>query len=157
MNFYRKCVGITVFNPSGKIWVGERSNVCSEKKWQMPQGGVDSGEKTLNAASRELYEETGIKSVQLIKESSNWIKYDFPSEVFLKKKIRGQEQKWYLFFFKGKDLEVNLNLMHNPEFSSWKWDTIENTIQNVIEFKKLVYEEIFKEFYPFINKQIKNL
>ena len=63
----------------------------------------------------------------------------------------------FIFFFKGKDLEVNLNLMHNPEFSSWKWDTIENTIQNVIEFKKLVYEEIFKEFYPFINKQIKNL
>ena len=129
----------------------------SEKKWQMPQGGVNSGEKTLNAASRELFEETGIKSVQLIKESSNWIKYDFPNEILLKKKIRGQEQKWYLFFFKGKDLEVNLNLMHNPEFSSWKWDTIENTIKNVIEFKKLVYEEIFKEFYPFINKKIKNL
>ena len=100
MNFYRKCVGITVFNSRGKIWVGERSNINSEKKWQMPQGGVDSGEKTLNAASRELFEETGIKIIEpefygLITETSpkdyNWISYIYSVEIDLINKPNSNE------------------------------------------------------------------
>ena len=73
MNFYRKCVGITVFNSRGKIWVGERSNINSEKKWQMPQGGIDENENFLEAAKRELKEETGIKTVKFIKSFDDLI------------------------------------------------------------------------------------
>jgi putative (di)nucleoside polyphosphate hydrolase len=151
---YRKCVGITVFNSIGSIWIGKRSDINSGKLWQMPQGGIDLEEKPFEAASRELYEETGIKKVKYIKESSSWLKYEFPKESILKKKFKGQKLKWYLFYFKGTDKEINLNIYKNPEFKSWKWETIDKTIENVIYFKKEVYKSVFKEFTPFINQTI---
>lgn len=148
---YRKCVGITVFNSRGKIWVGKRSDIIKgQKSWQMPQGGINIGEKPLTASKRELLEETGIKTVKLIKESSQWLKYDFPKEIFSLKKHKGQEQKWYLFYFLGDDKEINLNTSLKPEFSEWKWETITKTIMNVTNFKKKVYIAIFKEFAPLI-------
>ena len=49
--------------------------------WQMPQGGIDKGESPLEAARRELYEETSITSIELIAEAPDWVFYDLPDEL----------------------------------------------------------------------------
>lgn len=63
---YRPCVGLMILNGEGLVWVGHRiAEPDSEfagttQLWQMPQGGIDKGEEPLQAAERELYEETGM-------------------------------------------------------------------------------------------------
>ena len=64
---YRKGVGIMLLNQETKVFIGKR--IDSTKAWQMPQGGVDQKEDVLNAAKRELKEETGITSIEIIKKS----------------------------------------------------------------------------------------
>ena len=108
---YRPCVGIMVLNAEGLVWAGHRiveaegEMAGSSQLWQMPQGGIDKGEEPLPAALRELYEETGMRSVSLLAEAPGWIAYDLPPElvgVAFKGKYRGQTQKWFAFRFTGR-------------------------------------------------------
>ena len=60
---YRKGVGIMLLNKERKIFVGQRFDK-DKSAWQMPQGGIDKGEKSIEALKRELEEETGINKVK---------------------------------------------------------------------------------------------
>ena len=69
----RKAVGIILMRDDGLVWTGKRKDGpgirSGEKKlWQMPQGGIDQGEKPIDAAYRELYEETSIKNIEILRE-----------------------------------------------------------------------------------------
>ena len=76
----RSGVGIVVLNKDDKVFVAKRIDNPKEF-WQMPQGGVDNGEKFITAAYRELEEETSIKNVILIKELEGFITYDLPDHL----------------------------------------------------------------------------
>ena len=146
---YRPCVGIMLTNPRGHIFVGQRNDRDTDA-WQMPQGGVDKGENTLDAAYRELWEETGVtkKLVTLEAESSRLIPYDLPHHIvptIWKGRYRGQEQKWFLFRFHGADKDINIETEH-PEFTRWKWMPKEDLVANIVPFKRAVYEEVLAEF-----------
>ncbi|WP_371410316.1 RNA pyrophosphohydrolase [Bartonella sp. 1-1C] len=155
---YRKCVGILVFNHEGKVWVGRRlmavadAQVDMSKLWQLPQGGINPREKPIDAARRELYEETGIQSIKLIKEAQDWFKYDFPQELMghvLNNKYRGQIQKWFSFQFTGETSEITINPPpdgNKAEFDQWKWIDLEEIPSIVVSFKKHVYTKVVKEF-----------
>ena len=58
-------VGIILLNSENKVFVGKRRDNPIDK-WQMPQGGVDQNEEYLDAMKRELFEETGVKSIEII-------------------------------------------------------------------------------------------
>jgi ADP-ribose pyrophosphatase YjhB (NUDIX family) len=47
-----------------KVVVVNQSNVS----WSFPKGHVDEGETPLEAAKREIYEETGLKNLEFVKE-----------------------------------------------------------------------------------------
>lgn len=152
---YRPCVGIVVFNDEGKVWAGRRiknSETPLSHRWQFPQGGIDKGEETLPAAKRELFEETGIKSVSLLAEASDWFYYDLPDELLgkaLKGKYRGQQQKWFAFRFEGKEEEINIAEPpdgSHPEFDQWAWKSLEEMPGLIVPFKRGIYEMIASEF-----------
>jgi len=145
-------VGIVVLNRDNRVFVAKR--IDNQKNfWQMPQGGVDEGEEYLAAAYRELEEETSIKNVNLVKELDGLISYELPKNllgVIWRGKYRGQQQKWFVMRFLGKDTEINIKTEH-PEFCEWKWINLENITDLVVDFKQHVYLDIKKKVKEIIN------
>ena len=147
----RSGVGIVVLNQENKVFVAKRID-NPKNFWQMPQGGIDIGENFLNAAYRELAEETSIKSVKLIKELDGMITYELPDHllgIIWKGKYRGQKQKWFLMRFIGEDKEININTPQ-PEFLDWKWIEIDQLTKVVVDFKLHVYKEVLEKIKKFI-------
>src|ERR1043165_1011933 len=144
---YRRGVGVALFNDQGKVFVAQRLD-SPGPAWQMPQGGIDKGENPLDAAWRELQEETGVTSAELLAESDGWLSYDLPAELaktLWKGKYRGQEQKWYAFRFTGKESEIDIEGEH-PEFSEWKWVDFRRVPELIVPFKRVLYEKVVLEF-----------
>ena len=147
-NNYRKCVGMMILNAQKEILVGRRLDHPSGY-WQMPQGGIDDNENPEEAVWREMMEEIGTNNAKLSKISSQWIKYEIPKETLAHlpwgKIYVGQMQKWFIFFFLGKDEEINVET-ENPEFSEWKWINHKELTKNAVPFKRKVYKRIIDEF-----------
>ena len=148
---YRPCVGVMLINPQGLIFAGQRIDSTSAA-WQMPQGGIDDGEKPRDAALRELLEETGITAdlVTYIAKTDDWLTYDLPKELLGKVwggKYRGQRQKWFLYRFLGRDDQVAIASAH-PEFSTWRWIGADEMIATIVPFKRAVYEKVVAVFRP---------
>ena len=148
----RNGVGIVVLNKENKVFVAKRID-NPKNFWQMPQGGIDKGEDFLDAAYRELSEETSIKNVELIKELDGTITYELPDHllgIIWKGKYRGQKQKWFLMKFVGEDKEINIKTK-NPEFLDWKWIELDKITEVVVNFKLHVYKELKEKIKKIIN------
>ncbi|EDQ31674.2 NTP pyrophosphohydrolase including oxidative damage repair enzyme [Hoeflea phototrophica DFL-43] len=155
---YRLCVGIMVLDTRGLVWAGRRISEGnteydgSPQLWQMPQGGIDKGEDPYMAAVRELYEETGITSVELIAEAPDWIDYDLPDHMIgigLKGKYRGQRQRWFALRFTGNEREIRINPPpegHKPEFDAWEWKPMATLPELIVPFKRRAYEQVVAAF-----------
>jgi len=155
---YRPCVGAMVLNNQGLVWAGRRIAPTDSEMagathlWQMPQGGIDKGEDPYEAAVRELYEETGIRSVSLLAEAPEWISYDLPAHlvgIALKGKYRGQTQRWFAFRFEGDENEIAINPPpggHTPEFDSWAWKPMDDLPGLIVPFKRDVYDQVIAMF-----------
>lgn len=146
---YRRNVGVMLVNGKGHAFVGQRLD-SDVPAWQMPQGGIDKGETPREAALRELEEETGVlpTRVTVLAETDGWIAYDLPHDVvprIWKGRYKGQEQKWFLFRFHGDDSEVNIDVDH-PEFSEWRWLPVVQLVDNIVPFKRRVYEQVVSAF-----------
>jgi len=146
---YRPCVGVMLVNGAGHVFVGQRID-NDAPAWQMPQGGIDDGETPLIAALRELGEETGLPSdaVSVEAETEGWVTYDLPHDLvprIWKGRFRGQKQKWVLMRFTGSDDLVNIETDH-PEFSEWRWLPADQLVDNIVPFKRKVYQQVLTEF-----------
>ena len=147
------------------MFIGRRTDgpehIDETHVWQMPQGGIDDGEKPYPAALRELYEETSIKSVEKLGEIRDWLTYDIPKKIGSKAwkgKYRGQKQKWYALRFTGKDSEIDIENPgggHDPEFVDWRWEPMENLPELVVPFKRETYERVVKAFSKFANDGVR--
>ena len=147
----RKGVGVVVLNHENKVFVGKRRDNPIDK-WQMPQGGVDQGESFLTAMKRELFEETNIQSIKVVKEIDGFFEYELPEElvgIIWKGKYRGQKQKWFIVKFIGNEDEINLKTK-NPEFVEWKWIFPDELPNIIVNFKKDMYIELLKSIKQII-------
>ena len=148
----RDGVGAIILNKENKIFVGKRKDNPIDK-WQMPQGGLNQGEDYLSAMKRELYEETSIKSIKVIKEIDGYFEYTLPKTlvgIIWKGKYRGQKQKWFIAKFFGNEEEINLKTKH-PEFIEWKWISPNRLPDVIVDFKKNLYLELLEEIKIFID------
>lgn len=151
---YRPCVGIMMVNRDGLVFVGQRIDTKEGDAWQMPQGGIDSGEEAEQAALRELWEETGVlqSHVQMLAHTKEELFYDLPDELagrLWKGKYRGQRQTWYLARFLGEDSDINIATDH-PEFNKWRWTAPDTLVDLIVPFKKKIYRDVVAEFRDLI-------
>ncbi len=157
---YRPCVGIMLINQEGLVWTGRRSSLAGApplaQPWQMPQGGIDENETPLEAAFRELKEETGTNEAQVLAETPEWLYYDLPDESLgwaLKGKYRGQKQKWFAMDYQGQDEVFNLGTGNKAEFDQWAWRPAQELIHMVASFKREVYEQVVAEFASLLQQR----
>jgi putative (di)nucleoside polyphosphate hydrolase len=149
---YRSGVGAVIFNDDGLVWIGcrlQKPGQDIKDYWQMPQGGIDSGEDPEQAVIREVEEETGTNKVEIIDQTPGWIKYDLPDDligVAWGGKFRGQTQKWFALRFTGTNADFNLNIYKKPEFSEWQWTTLAGLPELIVPFKRDLYNEIAAVF-----------
>ena len=158
---YRANVGIALFNRDGRVLIARRFQddgpevIYPGLEWQMPQGGIDPNEDPRPAAQRELYEETGVTSVQYLGETPDWLTYDFPPYDGPPHRLgvfRGQRQKWFAFRFLGNESEITVADIRNDqpvEFDAWRWEPLANVPALVVPFRRAVYETVAKAFARF--------
>lgn len=80
--------------------------------WSLPKGHIDQGEDSLAAARREIYEESGVKNIELVKDLGNYGRYRIGEN--------GGENKTeyktiHMFLFKTKEEDLRPIDPHNPE------------------------------------------
>lgn len=156
---YRSCVGIMLLNRDGLVFIGRRRSEAGPEHvgegyaWQMPQGGIDPGEDPYQAALRELYEETNVRSASLLAEAPDWYAYDLPAVVAgraWKGRYRGQTQKWFALRLDGPETEIDIRRpgggKHRPEFDAWRWERMDRICDLIIPFKRPVYEKVVAAF-----------
>lgn len=151
----RACVGIMLLNAEGKVWVGRRrpkwAGDHAAHIWQMPQGGIEKFETPRLAALRELREETGVTSVEIVAEHPDWLTYELPDNLLgiaLKGRYRGQRQRWFAMRFLGQDSEIDIAPRDGlkAEFESWRWAPIDLVPKLIVPFKRGVYEQVAGAF-----------
>lgn len=149
---YRPCVGILLLDRSGAIFAGER--IDTPGAWQMPQGGIDEGESSTAAVFRELKEETGIETAELLDISDTWRSYDLPPALAATAwngRFRGQAQLWSVLRFNGSADDIDIRTNH-PEFRRWKWTDAETLLAEIVDFKRDLYADVLAEFQKYLNR-----
>lgn len=63
--------GGVVINPQGQVLLISQHGI----DWTLPKGHVDEGESLLEAAEREIYEESGVANLKLVKELGSYQRY----------------------------------------------------------------------------------
>ncbi len=146
---YRPGVGIMLFNGAGLVLVARRIDMVSEA-WQMPQGGIEEGERPIDAAFRELAEEIGTAKAEVLAEAEDWLDYDLPHDlvaILWQGRFRGQTQKWFAMRFTGRDADIDI-ATEDPEFSEWKWAEPAALPDLIVPFKRDLYAELVRRFGP---------
>ncbi|MFW6089679.1 MAG: NUDIX domain-containing protein, partial [Gemmatimonadota bacterium] len=95
--YFRAGVGALIVDGSGRVLACERADVPGA--WQLPQGGLRSGEDPLEGALREVEEETGVArgELELLDRHPEPLVYELPPEARSPKTGRGQVQYWFAF------------------------------------------------------------
>ena len=148
---YRPCVGIFLISYSKQVFGGRRIDSRAEA-WQMPQGGIDPGETAIEACMREMAEEIGTSSAELLCEHSKWLYYDIPrplADRLWNGQYKGQKQKWMALRFTGNDADININT-ENPEFCEWRWLAPGDLVKLAVPFKREVYDDVLNAFKGFV-------
>lgn len=151
LDAYRPNVGVVLFHPDGRVWLGRRAGTPPPHNWQFPQGGVDPGEDLETAARRELQEETGGISVTYLGRTDGWLTYDYPPLVAqeVRRGWKGQKQVWFAFRFDGEEAEFDLEAHGTPEFDTWRWGFLAEAPELIVPFKRAAYDAVAAAFAPF--------
>ena len=140
---FRPNVAIVLMDDQQRVFWAQRSN---NDGWQFPQGGMRTDETPVEAMYRELEEETGLTPdlVELVGSTPGWLRYRLPRRYqrhYSKPLCIGQKQVWFLLRFLGDDSAFSLDRCLEPEFCRYKWVDFWYPVENVITFKRGVYQK----------------
>ena len=138
---YRANVGIILCNQSSQVMWARR---VGQDAWQFPQGGIAPDEDVEQAMYRELWEETGLRAedVSLLGATDSWLRYRLPKRYMRRSEPRciGQKQRWFLLKLEANESRFDLGASQSPEFDHWKWVDYWYPAENVVFFKRRVYQ-----------------
>ena len=140
---FRPNVGIILANNTGQVLWAKRAE---QDAWQFPQGGINSQESPQQAMYRELYEEIGLQpeDVRILGRTRGWLRYRLPSQFIRRGRLPlciGQKQKWFLLLLTSDSHKICLDHSPSPEFDDWKWVDYWLPAEQVVSFKRAVYQK----------------
>jgi len=149
---FRENVGIILINNERKVFWARRVGMDA---WQFPQGGIKKNESPRTAMYRELKEEIGLERehVEILNSTNDWLRYLLPKQYIRKNSdplCIGQKQIWYLLKLVVDDRFLDLSCTNNPEFDLWKWVDFWQPVDEIISFKREVYQQALKQLEPSI-------
>ncbi len=147
---YRQTVAGIIINENKQILMCE--HIWIDDAYQFPQGGINDNEMADKAIMRELAEELGTQKFIIVDKMPEKLKYVLPANLRKKYDLYGQEQRYFLLYFYGKDTEISFTKQNKPEFKSMKWVNVDMPVKEVVYFKKLVYLEAINYFKDKIKK-----
>lgn len=155
---YRLNVGIVIANGRGELLWAHR---VRQGGWQFPQGGINQGETAEQACYRELEEEVGLtqNDVECWATTRHWLRYRLPRKMVRPSKGQvciGQKQKWFLLRLKSDETAVRLDTFGQPEFDSWRWVSYWYPVNQIVDFKRQVYQRMLKEFSAVHTQHVAN-
>tara|TARA_B100000953_G_scaffold15618_3_gene13782 strand:+ start:3383 stop:3916 length:534 start_codon:yes stop_codon:yes gene_type:complete len=147
---YRANVGIVLTNNKKQVLLAKR---FQQEAWQLPQGGIDEDETDVDALYRELSEEIGLSSdnVLILAKTPKWLRYKIPNNFIRRTNNRtciGQKQVWFLLKLNSDEDNIRLDTHSEIEFDDWKWVDYWQPIDSVIDFKRPIYEDMLKALAP---------
>jgi len=149
---FRANVGIILTNNNRQVFWARRMGMDA---WQFPQGGIKKNESPKAAMYRELKEEIGLEPdhIEILNSTNDWLRYLLPKQYIRNNSeplCIGQKQKWYLLKLVADDRYLDLSSTSDPEFDLWKWVDFWQPIDEIISFKREVYQQALKQLEPFI-------
>lgn len=150
---YRPNVAIVLMNEEKRVFWAQRAG---NDGWQFPQGGMRTDETPEEAMYRELREETGLTAdlVELVGATPGWLRYRLPHRYrrhYSKPLCIGQKQVWFLLKFLGDDEAFSFDSCEVPEFSAYRWVDFWYPVDNVIIFKRAVYQKALRLLEPLVH------
>ncbi len=149
---FRANVGIILSNREGRLLWARR---CGQDAWQFPQGGIREHESAEQALFRELREEVGLRpdDVEIIGSTRGWLRYRLPKR-YIRRHSKplciGQKQRWFLLRLVSAEARVRLDLTDAPEFDEWRWIHYWEPLDEIVFFKRRVYERALNELAPLL-------
>jgi putative (di)nucleoside polyphosphate hydrolase len=142
--YFRAGVGAVIADARGRVLALERADIRGA--WQFPQGGLEKKEKPVDAAFREIKEETGIgrKALRLVGKHPELLVYELPRKAQSKKTGLGQVQYW--FYFRAKKPLPEIRLPRRSEFKSEAWVPFDRVVSKAVGFRKPVYRKLRDHF-----------
>ena len=142
--YFRAGVGAVIVNARGQVLIGERRD--HRGSWQFPQGGIEDGEAPIEAAYREIDEETGIerRDLELVARHPQWLCYELPPRMRSAKTGLGQAQRWFLFRMKAD--RPGLISRPRPEFRRYAWVSFDAAVRRAVIFKRPIYRSVRDQF-----------
>lgn len=149
---FRPNVGIVLARDDGRVFWARRAG---QDGWQFPQGGMNTDETPLEAMYRELAEETGLQPehVDVLGSTPGWLRYRLPRRLRRRNQrpvCVGQKQVWFLLHFLADESVVRLDATEHPEFDVYRWVDFWYPANNVIAFKRRVYQRALRHLEPLV-------
>lgn len=105
---HTQSAGGVVINTVGEVLVANQRGTS----WSLPKGHIEEGEDKIQAAKREIFEETGVKDLKLIKKLGSY------KRCRIAKTGKEDKTEWktiFVFLFKTNDLDLKPQDKDNPE------------------------------------------
>ena len=138
---YTQSAGGVALNKDSQVLVVDQGD-----SWSLPKGHIEDGEDKLSAAKREIYEESGISELKLVKEFPGYQRTMIGNDDEIK--------TVFIFLFTTPQLKLKPLDNHHPEA---RWVEIEEVASILTHTKDKEFFQSVKDEVRLKSENIQNL